>query len=253
MNTEKRYFGMTFAQISILAVLAIFACIIIGILGVLISNFTPNKQPAQQAYTLVPSQTPDVTTTPWPTITPIPDWLVHSFAAGQAQIWLPSSYFGGDTSISSEEIIEELRATVDDEAFINEIQGLISIPEITFFAFDADFVDSTRFMHIGSEPLNPDLPLTMNDYLNRMMDNFTDGNDRVVERQVVQLDYYPAGKLVVESKVPAGDLETFVSMAIYMVKVDNTMWFITFRTGRQEYKDYQPIIEAAVNSFWIQH
>jgi len=34
--------------------------------------------------------------------------------------------------------------------------------------------------------------------------------------------------------------------------VDDTMWFITFRTGREEFKEYQQSIEVSVNSFWIQ-
>ena len=92
----------------------------------------------------------------------------------------------------------------------------------------------------------------MDYYLNRMMDNFTDVNDRVVERQIAQLDHYQAGKLVIESKVQAGDAERFVTIAIYMVKVGDTMWFITYRTGREEFKDHQQTIEASANSFWVQ-
>ena len=90
------------------------------------------------------------------------------------------------------------------------------------------------------------------DYLNKMMENFADGNDRVVGRHVVQLDHYPAGNLVVESKVPAGDGQVFVTVAIYMIEVDDTMWIITFRTGRKEFSSQQQIIEASANSFSIQ-
>ena len=149
--------------------------------------------------------------------------------------------------------MEKLKTTFNDEAFANDIQGMIAIPEIVFFAFDTEFTTSARFMHIGKEALDPDTDLSMDYYLNRMMDNFTGANDRVVERQIVQLDHYPAGKLVIESKVPAGEIETFVTMAIYMIKVDDTMWFITFRTGREEYIDYKEIIETSTNSFWVQH
>jgi hypothetical protein len=253
MKTGQRYFGMTVTQIGILAVLALVACVVIGILGTMMLNFTPNAQQAEPTYTLQPSPTPIAMSTPWPTVTPIPDWQEYSFAEGQARIWLPASYIGGIPATSSEMIMEKLRATFTDEAFATDIQGLLAIPEIGFFAFDTEFVDSARFMYVGTEALNPDLALSMDHYLNRMMDNFTDPNDRVVERQIAQLDYYPAGRLVVESKVPAGDVEKFVTMVIYMVQVDDTMWFITFRTGREEFKDYQQIIETSVNSFWVQH
>jgi hypothetical protein len=107
-------------------------------------------------------------------------------------------------------------------------------------------------MYVGTEALDPDLSLSMDYYLNRMMDNFTGVNERVVERQIARLDHYQAGRLVVESKVPAGDTEKFVTTVIYMVRVNDTMWFTTFRTGREEYKDYQQIIQTSANSFWVQ-
>ena len=159
---------------------------------------------------------------------------------------------GGDTGTSSEEIMEKLKATFNDEAFASDIQGLMAIPEIDFFAFDTEFDQFARFMYVGNEALNPDLDLSMDDYLNRMVDNSTDGSDRVVERQITQLDYYSVGKLVVDSKVPAGEVEHLVTMAIHMIQVDNTMWLITFRTGREEYVSHRQIIESIVNSFWIQ-
>ena len=252
MNTGKRFFGMTLAQIGILAALALVACVVIGILGTMMLNLVPNRQQVEPTYTLQPSPTAVVTSTAWPTVTPVPNWQEYSFAEGQARIWLPASYAGGDTATSSTAIMERLRATFDDEAFANDIQGLIAIPEIVFFAFDTEFTNSAKFMHVGREPLDPDLALSMDSYLNRMMDNFTDTSDRVVERQIAQLDHYQAGKLAVESKVPAGEVETFVTTAIYMVQVDDTMWFITFRTGRDEYVSQQPVIEASVNSFWVQ-
>jgi len=251
MKTGQRYFGMTLAQIGILAGLAVVACIVIGILGTMLLNAAPNTQ-VQPTYTLQPSPTPVVTSTAWPTVTPIPNWQEYSFLDGQARIWLPASYTGGDTATSSEAIMEKLRATFNDEAFASDVQGLLAIPEIAFFAFDTESTSSARIAYVASEALNPDLDLSMDYYLNRMMDNFTGANDRVVERQIAQLDHYQAGKLVIESKVPAGDTERFVTIVIYMVQVDDTMWFITFRTGREEFKEYQQSIEVSVNSFWIQ-
>ena len=252
MNSGKRYFGMTLAQIGILAGLALVACVVIGVLGSLMLNAFPATQQVEPTYTLQPSPTPVVTSTAWPTVTPVPNWQEYSFVGGQARIWLPASYIGGEPSTSSEMIKENLRTTFDDEAFASDIEGLLAIPEIAFFAFDTEFDTSARFMHVGLEALDPDLDLSMDYYLNRMMDNFTGASDRVVERQIVQLDHYQAGKLAIESKVPAGDVEKFVTSVIYMVRVEDTMWFITFRTGRDEYVSQQPIIEASVNSFWVQ-
>ena len=252
MNTGQRYFGMTLGQIGILAALAVVACLVIGILGSMMLNSAPSAQQVQPTYTLQPSPTPILTSTPWPTVTPIPNWQEYSFSDGGARIWLPASYIGGVPSTSSEMIKENLRNKFNDEAFVGDIERLLAIPEIKFFAFDTEYVDSVRFMYVGTEALDPDKPQTMDNYLDKMMDNFKDGNDRVIGRQIVQLDHYPAGKLVVESKVPAGEYETFVTVAIYMIEVDDTMWLITFRTGRDEFNSQQQIIETSANSFSVQ-
>jgi len=252
MKTKQRHFGMTLAQIGILAALALVACIVVGILGTMLLNFAPTTQQVEPTYTLQPSPTVVFSPTPWPTITPIPDWQEYSFADNQARIWLPASYIGGDTITSSAAIMEKLRATFDDEAFANDIQGLMATPEVSFFAFDTEFTSVVRFMFVGKEALSPDLVVTLDDYLNIVVDNSTNGSSRVVERQVTQQDYYQVGKLVVESKIPAEDVEVYVTLATYVIQVDNTMWLITFRTGREEFGSYRQIIESIANSFWIE-
>ena len=250
---KQRYFGMTVGQLIILAVLGCIAISLAGIAGSMALTMTSNPAPVSQpTYTPAPTQTPSPTSTAVPTITAIPDWKSYNFAEHQAIVWLPASYFGGDTPASSDAIMSNLRASTADEAFINDIQGLIALPEIKFFAFDTDFSNGAKFMYVGSEALDPDTYLTMDDYLNRMMDNFTSGSERVVERQTIELGRYPAGKLVVENRVPAGEGETIVSMAIYSIRVGDTMWYLNYRTGKTEYKGYQPIIEESVNSFWAQ-
>jgi hypothetical protein len=253
MNTGQRYFGMSIVQIGILAVLAFVACIAIGFLGIMLLGSVPATPQIQPTYTLQPSPTIVVTSTAWPTITPIPDWQEYTFADGRARIWLPASYVGGDTVTSAGNIMEQVKNTSDDEAFVSGIQELIATPEIAFFAFDtADSTSVLRFMYVGMETVSPDLVLTIDDYLNRIMDESAKSGDRVVERQVTQMDYYPAGKLVVEHKISTEDVDVYVTMAAYVVQVDDTMWFMTFRTGREEFGNYRPIMEASANSFWIQ-
>jgi hypothetical protein len=242
---------MTVGQLIILSVLGCIACSVAGFAGSMAFTLAAMPQPeALVTYTLAPTRTPAPTSTPLPTITPIPNWSAYSFAEGKASIWLPASYSGGDTATSSATIMGNLRASTSDEAFISDIEGLIALPEVKFFAFDTNFEQGSKFMYVGIEALDPDLILSMDDYLNRMMDNFASGSERVVERQIVELERFTTGKLVIENKVPTGEGETFVTMAIYLIEIEDTMWFVIFRTGRGEYKDYQPIIEASVNSFW---
>ena len=253
MNIKKKYFGMTLSQIGILAVMAIFGCIVIGILGSMISSGATDLQLAQQVNTLTPSPVPTATSTSWVAVTPIPNWQQFSFASGKAQIWLPNSYMGGDTLTSAEEIMVTVRATIDDEVFADIIQNSILSPDVTFLALDTNLTNVViKFIYIRSQPINPDLQLTMDDYLNQLMNEYSGGTERMVERKITQLDNFSAGKLVLDSKVLVEDIDALVSIAIYMVRVENTMWFITFRTGREEYLSYQPTIEAILNSFWIE-
>ena len=60
-----------------------------------------------------------------------------------------------DTATSSEEIMEKLKATFNDEAFASDIEGLLAIPEIDFFAFDTELTSSATIAYVGSEPLEP--------------------------------------------------------------------------------------------------
>jgi hypothetical protein len=185
-------------------------------------------------------------------VTPIPGWQEYIFADGQARIWLPASYTGGDTVTSGGTIMEKVKATIDDEAFINGIQELIASPDVSLFAFDTEYTSVIRYMFVSRETLSPDLVVTIDDYLNHIVDGAAEDGGRVVERQVTQLDYYPVGTLVAEKKIPAGEVEIYVSVAIYVIQVDNTMWFITFQTGREEFGSQRPIMESSINSFWIQ-
>jgi hypothetical protein len=251
MTNGQRLFGMTTAQIGILVVLAFVACIAIGLLGFMLLSSVPQAPQIIPTYTLQPSPTTVVTSTAWPTVTPIPGWQEYGFAEDQARIWLPASYIGGDTVASPGSIMEKLKATVDDEDFVNDIQELIASPDIFFFAFDTEFTSVIRFMYAGKETLSPDLVITIDDYLNHMMDIAADGSSRVIERQVTQLDYFPVGKLVVENRVAAGDVDVYVTMSVYVIQVDNTMWFISYRIGRDEFASYRSIMEASANSFWI--
>lgn len=96
MNSGKRYFGMTLAQIGILAGMALVTCVVIGILGSLMLDVFPSTQQVEPTYTFQPSPTPVVTSTAWPTVTPVPNWQEYSFAGEQAEIWLPRAILVGN-------------------------------------------------------------------------------------------------------------------------------------------------------------
>lgn len=247
----QKTLGMTSGQWIVLVVLGMAACILIGIAGVMLLRVRAGAvQVVAPTGTPAPSRTPLPTPTAVSTVTPIPGWTAYTFAQGQASLWLPAGYNGGDPSTATETIMANLRSATQDQAFLDDVRDLIALPDIKFFAFDPDFDTGIRIVYVGAEAMDPGADVNMDEALNQLMSNFTGASDRVVERQVVQLERFPAGKLVVDSKVPAGDGEALTSLAVYAVQSGEWMWYLSFRTGREEFKGYQPTIEASVNSFW---
>lgn len=251
MNIQKRYFGMTQAQIGILVGLALVSCVVIGIFGKMISDTNAAVEPASRMYTPSPTPLPTASPTPWPESNPISGWQVHTFASPQAQIWLPKSYIGSDTTTITVDELEKVKITIDD-VFLNEDLYRISSPEVAFFAFDTASSEVLRNVYVRRESLDPASLLSMNDHLNMLMADLSSDSDRVVERQIKQMENFPAGTLVLESKVLQDDVEAFVSTSVHMIRVEDTMWTIVLRSGRGEYSDYKTTIEDIVNSFWVQ-
>jgi hypothetical protein len=241
------------------AILIVLIIAIIGIGGFFAKTVLDNnsrKADGQSSgliptYTLSPSETPSPEPTQLITTTPIPGWSKFEFANPPGELWLPESYEGGDTVNYPDIVLLSAEIFIDDQEFIDDIKNLIEIPEVVFFAFDTDSEGVIRFAYVMSEELDPDLDVTLDVYMNVLSDNAAEDGAKVVGRTTVQTDQYEAGRIVIENKVPAGDLEAFIHLTIYSIRLDNTMWNVAFRTGRDEYNDYLPVMDDVVNTFRV--
>jgi hypothetical protein len=239
----------------------ILGIIIVGVIFAVLFFSNANKPVPQVAtfapptYTIQPTEVPTPTSTPKPTLTPMVGWNSFSFDQDKAEIRLPESYQGGDTIEYFDIVMLTLETYVDDAIYINWVKNRINENEIVFYGFDTQNQAKvlTIDVFIFKEKISPDLILTMDEYLNFVMENLSAGGNRVVDRQIVQLHHYEAGRLFVDVEFEVGtDLTVRGRQAIYSIWQDDVMWSILFRTSKEDFKDYQQVIEDSVNTFLIQ-
>ncbi len=239
----------------------ILGIIVVGVIfAVLI--FSNSDEPLPQIATLAPptktvepTATPRPTATPKPTLTPIAGWSRFAFDREEAEIWLPETYQGGDTVEYLDIVMLTLQTFVDDEIYNNWVENRINENDIVFFGFDTDNEEKvlTIDVFIFKEKIPADLVLTMDDYLNQMMDNLSESGNRVVDRQIVQLHNYEAGRIFVDVEFEVGeDITVRGRQAIYSIWQDDVMWSVLFRTSKEDFKSYQTVIENSANSFFVQ-
>lgn len=257
-QSKKEYLGISPGEMGILVVLIIVICVIGGFLGKMILDnpSTTSLKPAvihEPTYTIAPSITPSQIPPSRLTSTPMPGWNRFEFAEGKAEIWLPESYQGGDTVAYPDVVIMTLETYIDDDVFVESVKPIILESDTLFFAFDTEPADAIRFVYVIVEQLPPDLIISMNDYLNAVSDYINEDNTRIVGRETKSLDYYSdVGVLTTEVEIPAGEgVYFYVRLCSHVVRVDNTMWGLFFRTSRTEFDEYLSTIDRSVRTFYV--
>jgi hypothetical protein len=258
-DQKSIFFGLSPVEIGILVVLILVICGLAVFIGksfldaLRAANAVEDQLPP--TLTLAPSPTPKITSTPWPAAEPIPDWGKFEFAGSKASLWLPNSYQGGDPIAYPEIVMMTVEVFSSDQAFNQSVEEMISNnPALTFFAFDTTATESARIVFVIPEPADPDPTLTMDDYLDALMETARKDGMRLVGRDIIALDHFEAGQLAMEFRVPTGPENQYanVRMVVYLVQVDDTIWSIAYRTGREEFDDFLPVIETSINSFHVQ-
>jgi hypothetical protein len=260
---------MTVAQIGILAGLAVLICIVFsggavvilldaaassaqgGAVGV--STLAPTLPSASlPTHTLQPTLTPEPTATPGVTQTPIPGWV--KFEGGGVELWLPENYRGGNPATDLNAIAREIRALGPDFAGIAaEVEQQLPEAGVSIFAFDRNVGDALTLttVQIVGEPLDSDVDLTLDEYLNAAVRNLS-SDQRVVERRVEKLDRYEAGRLVVDYKITEGDVSVFRKRLIYAIRAGDAMWVVQYLTERDDFKAHLPTFESSIQTFAVQ-
>ena len=253
---EKSYFGFSRNELIVMIVLAV---IIVGLVLIVGFSFLRGLKAARDAdsqlpptITPRPSATPVMTATPLPEAGAIPGWNKFEFAESKASLWLPDTFQGGDPVAYAEIVMMTVETYSQDAAFVESVKNLLDEnPDIRFFGFDVDAVTSARSAFAAPEQVHLGPALTLADYLDEYKTTALAEGDRLVGEEVVAMDHFEAGRLLIEFKVPLDEQDQyrFMKKVVYLVQVDDTIWNISYLTDRDDFPAYWPLIQESINTF----
>ncbi|HSV86415.1 MAG TPA: hypothetical protein VLH85_07560 [Levilinea sp.] len=196
------------------------------------------------APTITPSITPSPTITLVPTITPIPGWsLIHGDGVS---LWLPDSWRGGNL----QQDLDQFLADVAGEAAV--IQQYAAVLEqnrevINLWAFDSGTTGHFHLtnVNIGREEVGDQVTVDIYiDAINRNLpENFT-----ITGRDVQMIHGIPGGSIDVDVLLNG----LLIRQIMYILKVDNVMWLVTFAATYDTFDAYLAIIEQSMQTLEIE-
>lgn len=248
---SKEILGMSITEIAILGGLLIVILIIAGFIALKIINNNHAESvvlPTAEPPTLTPSATPFVKSTP------IPEWNRFEFDDEKAEIWLPSSYQGGDPLAYADIVDMTIEVFIKDERYIDYAKGLISDPEITFFAFDSDPSVIWHSIQAYKESLATTSEFNMEEYINLKMEGFSDRAIRVTNQYLTDLDYYSdVGVLIFEEHNEIAEGEIYLlKFYIFAIRIEDQVWNLVYQIPRDDAASYQDTIFNSARSFYLQ-
>ncbi|RPI30905.1 MAG: hypothetical protein EHM70_12765 [Chloroflexota bacterium] len=180
-----------------------------------------------------------------PTKTPIPGW--EKFEGGNVELWLPESYEGGNLEEDIDVVVEKLKSLGPD---FEQMAEMIEQNSTAFviWAFDSEIGDSGGLTSVAVTTEKVLSVMTIDTYLDSAIKQLP-ATFQVVERDIVSIEGYPAGRLVFGFSVSG----VAVKEVLYTVKDGNTMWVITCGTTAEEYDQRLPVFEQSVLTFAIHH
>ena len=229
MTVNKKYFGMTVAQLGILAGLAVLAFLLFCIVGWLFirrglraaSPLLPAPSPfATATLVILPTQTGTTAPAPQPYETLIPAGWVQ-YTSSLYEIWLPAGYKIADaehlvTGLGSEPIIDlSLNGTYTSKS-PNKIYVTVAYEPMTANSFD-------EFLNQRLSALGP----------------------LVSERSKVELNTVPAVRLVFTGR----EGNTDINELTYVVLDGTTVWYVQYTAVLTEFYNLLTTFEASAKTF----
>jgi hypothetical protein len=214
MRTDKRILAFCILAVSVL----ILSCSLEGVTG------SADKPKA---------------TTP----TPIPGW--EKFEGGGIELWMPESFEGGDVANDLDVIVGRLRSLGPEYEKLAEI--IEQNPSaIVLLVYDTKIGPAGFLTNVNVVKEKVVSTVTLELYLESSSKQMVSYGFKVSEQNIIQLDNYEAGRLVVQ----ADTLKA--KEAMYVIKDKNTMWIITYATGIAEFSARLPTFDQSANTIKIQ-
>jgi hypothetical protein len=239
---EKRYWGMTKQQATILGVMAAFALILVAVAGFLAISLmlnggaAPAAEPVVQvtvpptstpAPTATPKPTdtpaPTATVTPRPTITPIPGW--KEFKGQGLSIWLPEGYIGGNAQTERDSIVSQIIAAGGPLAKDTSSLEQMFTSQTDFLALDPVITEATGFMLIHILHIDqPKNSATLDDYMEQVS-SYQPSSLRQVGRETKELEGIGQVGRMVFSGVNGN---VYQKEIVYVIPGDQRMWMAAY-------------------------
>jgi hypothetical protein len=177
-----------------------------------------------------------------PTPTPIPGW--EKFSGGGAELWMPERFEGGDLASDLDLIVGRLRSLGSGyEQMADMIEKNPSA--FVLMILDTEIGSSGFLTNVNVVKEKVLSTMTLDTYMDLSENQLTPLGFEILAREIVQLDAYQAGKLVIQSDtLKAKEM-------MYIIKEKNIMWVITYATGNSEYNSQQATFEKSANTIRI--
>jgi hypothetical protein len=233
MEPELKYFGMTIKQVAILAGLAVAACVLFGVTGMLLlrgrsgmSDGAPESTPLSQstpAPFVLPTVAATETLTPIPYETLVPGGWVQ-FKTTLVEIWLPNGFEQADpkkfTDPGDMETHELVMTGTMSDTSLNTVLVMISYKPLTASSLDAQ--------------LDSDLA--------KMPENVS-----LVERKKAPEISPETVRLVLETRNGNSEMKQMT----YVFQDGSTLWFVQYLAQISEFYELLDEFEKSVKTFRV--
>ncbi|BAY81220.1 hypothetical protein NIES267_06950 [Calothrix parasitica NIES-267] len=171
-----------------------------------------------------------------------------NFQANGIELQLPSYYEGGNTKQNSQAVLERIeKAGIPSDLITNTFQ----IQDYELFAINPKEVikGNISYIEVRKEELPASIPLQF------MTDKFAEGvsqtGPNIVEKKVVSLDNYQAGKVVFKVINPQTNQVQGIGVS-YLFEENQDFWAVTYVTSSESQLQKQlPVFEESASTFRI--
>ena len=232
MTENRKYFGMTTAQLGMLGGLAAAACLVFAVTGWFVFrggfNFSrpPVNTPVPQATStpfIIPTITPTLTSTPVTYEQLIPTgWTQHRTEL--VELWLPSGFKIASSGVSG-------------------ISGNSVLLEMALTGPASDSSAHEMFVTVSFEPLTSD---SLDTFVDSRLSNIP-ADINLAERRKILINSMEAYRLMFEghsNNVSTNDL-------LFVFQDGSVIWYVRYSAEIKEFYEMLPTFEQSVKTFRI--
>lgn len=161
------------------------------------------------------------------------------------EIWLPDSFEGGNLEEDLDFIVEKLDQLGPEYSQISE---MISRNPSMFalWAFDWEIVDTSFLTNVNVTREKVPSGMNINAYMDLLSEQLPPGFN-ITNRETVTIGDQSVGRIFVDFSVTGIEGKEI----IYIYKVDNTIWIVTFATSVDEFDERLPDFETSAQTFAV--